>query len=104
KEAVCMRWMKIMHIDRYAFKLFSMVPASAQRLCLLARAIIKNPTLLILDEPTQGLDVSQQKFFTRLIDDICSMNNVTIIYVSHYEHHIPKAVNNRIRLNNGRVI
>jgi molybdate transport system ATP-binding protein len=54
KEAVSMRWMKLMHIYQYAFRLFSMVPASAQRLCLLARAIVKNPPLLILDEPTQG--------------------------------------------------
>jgi molybdate transport system ATP-binding protein len=96
--------MKLMHIQQYANKLFSMVPSGAQRLCLLARAIVKNPTLLILDEPTQGLDLSQQMFFTQLIDDICRYNNVTIIYVSHYEHHIPNAVNKKIRLMNGMVI
>ena len=104
KEAICLRWMKLMHIQQYAYKLFSMVPSGAQRLCLLARAIVKNPTLLILDEPTQGLDFSQQMFFTQLIDDICMLNNVTLIYVSHYEHHIPKAVNKIIRLMNGMVI
>jgi len=104
KEAVSMRWMKLMHIHQYAFRLFSMVPASAQRLCLLARAIVKNPPLLILDEPTQGLDLSQQQFFTQLIDDICDHTKVTVIYVSHYEHHIPKAVNKRIFLKNGKII
>jgi molybdate transport system ATP-binding protein len=104
KEAICIRWMKLMHIDRYAFNLFSRVPSGVQRLCLLARANIKNPTLLILDEPTQGLDLSQQQFFIHLIDEICSHTNVTVIYVSHYEEHIPKAVNKRIRLMNGKVI
>ena len=64
-----MRWMKLMNIEKFAHRLFSMVPSSAQRLCLLARAIVKNPTLLILDEPTQGLDMSQQQFFTQMIDD-----------------------------------
>ena len=104
KENVCMRWMKLMHIQQYANRLFSMVPQSVQRLCLLARAIVKNPALLILDEPTQGLDLSQQQFFTELINKICNQSNVTIVYVSHYEHHIPKAVTKRIRLENGKVI
>jgi molybdate transport system ATP-binding protein len=104
KEEICRRWMKLMNIEKFAHRLFSMVPSGAQRLCLLARAIVKNPTLLILDEPTQGLDLSQQQFFTQLIDDICSESDVTVVYVSHYEHHIPGAVNKRIQLNNGMVI
>jgi len=104
KEEICKRWMKMMNIERFAHRLFSMVPSGAQRLCLLARAIVKNPTLLILDEPTQGLDISQQQFFTQLVDEICSQSNVTVVYVSHYEHHIPKVVNKRIQLNNGMVI
>jgi molybdate transport system ATP-binding protein len=104
KEAVCLRWMKLLHLDQYAHKLFSMVPSSAQRLCLLARALVKNPALLILDEPTQGLDASQQQFFTRLIDDICAISNVTVIYVTHYEHHIPKAVSKYLRLDKGRMV
>jgi molybdate transport system ATP-binding protein len=104
KENTCLRWMRLMHIDQYSNKLFSTIPAGAQRLCLLARALVKNPTLLILDEPSQGLDTSQQQFFTHLIDDICSISNVTVIYVSHYEHHIPKAVTRRLQLDNGKVV
>lgn len=104
KEHICLEWMKLMQIQSYAHKLFSQVPASAQRLCLLARAIVKNPTLLILDEPTQGLDTSQQRFFTKLIDEICSISQVTLIYVSHYEEHIPAAVTSRMRLANGKQV
>jgi molybdate transport system ATP-binding protein len=104
KEEICLTWMKMMQTQQYANKMFSMVPASVQRLCLLARALVKNPPLLILDEPTQGLDTSQQQFFTHLIDEICRVSNVTVIYVSHYEHHIPKAVTKRIKLENGRKV
>ncbi|MBL7698177.1 MAG: ATP-binding cassette domain-containing protein [Chitinophagaceae bacterium] len=102
KEQICKSWMTLMNIQQYAHRLFSMVPTSAQRLCLLARALVKNPTLLILDEPTQGLEISQQRFFTNLIDEYCLFSSVTVIYVSHYEHHIPKAVDKHIRLVNGK--
>ncbi len=100
-EAICLQWMKLFHIETYGMRSFSMVPPDVQRLCLLARALVKNPSLLVLDEPTQGLDTSQQKFFVRLIDEICGLCEVTMIYVSHYREHIPSCVNRELKLENG---
>jgi len=96
-----LHWMEFMNLGKYANVLFNRVPSSVQRLCLLARALVKNPALLILDEPTQGLDHSQQLFFTQLIDKICHHSNVTLIYVSHYREHIPASVTSNISLKNG---
>jgi len=104
KEEICCKWMQLLRIDKYARQLFSRVPINVQRLCLLARALVKNPALLILDEPTQGLDPSEQQFFTRLIDDICRQSTVTIVYVTHYEQHIPAAVNKYLRLEKGKMV
>lgn len=104
KEDICLQWMKLLKLDKYAYKLFSHVPSSAQRLCLLARALVKSPALLILDEPTQALDASQTQFFTKLIDDICSISNVTLIYVTHYQHHIPKAVTKHLKIEQGKIV
>ena len=91
-EEICRQWMSLFHIEKEANKLFSQVSPDVQRLCLLARALIKNPALLVLDEPTQGLTESQQHFFTHIIEKIAELENSTIIYVSHYKEHIPRNI------------
>jgi molybdate transport system ATP-binding protein len=96
-----LRWMKALEIEKYARVLLKNIPASAQRLCLLARALIKNPDLLIFDEPCQGLDEHQQHHFKTLVDTICSMSNVTLIYVTHYQQEIPDSVTKVLRLDKG---
>ncbi|MGZ3832799.1 MAG: ATP-binding cassette domain-containing protein [Mucilaginibacter sp.] len=104
KTSIALRWMKALEIERYARVLLKNIPASAQRLCLLARALIKNPSLLIFDEPCQGLDAHQQLHFKMLVDTICELSNVTLIYVTHYQHEIPDGVDKVLRLDKGEVI
>ena len=104
KAETALRWMKALEIDKYARTLLKNIPASAQRLCLLARALIKNPDLLIFDEPCQGMDTHQQQHFKALVDAICVMSSVTLIYVTHYQHEIPDSVTKVLRLDKGTVV
>lgn len=104
KAETALRWMKALEIDKYARTLLKNIPASAQRLCLLARALIKNPDLLIFDEPCQDMDTHQQQHFKKLIDTICGMSRVTLIYVTHYQHEIPDSVDQVLKLEKGRVV
>lgn len=83
-------------------ELLSSLPLGKQRLVLLARTIIKNPELLILDEPCQGLDQQQTRYFNQLVDELCS-NGMTLIYVGHFESLLPNTLDNRILLENGEV-
>ena len=82
--------------------LLSSLPLGKQRLVLLARTIIKNPELLILDEPCQGLDQQQTQHFNQLIDELCS-NGMTLIYVGHFESQLPTCIEKRILLEKGEV-
>lgn len=82
--------------------LLSNLPLGKQRLVLLARTIIKNPELLILDEPCQGLDRQQTQHFNHLVDEL-SNNGMTVIYVGHFESALPSRLEKRILLENGKV-
>jgi len=82
--------------------LLNTLPLGKQRLALLARTIIKNPELLILDEPCQGLDKHQTEYFNQLIDALCT-NGITVICVGHYESQLPNSLNKRIVLEDGKV-
>ena len=104
RAALALKWMQALEIDRYARVLLKNVPASAQRLCLLARALIKNPALMIFDEPCQGMDDHQQRHFKNVVDTICSISNVTMIYVTHYQQEIPDSVDKVLRLDKGVVV
>jgi len=83
-------------------ELLTALPLGKQRLVLLARTIIKNPELLILDEPCQGLDQQQTKHFNQLVDELCS-NGMTLIYVGHFESQLPTCIEKRILLEKGEV-
>jgi len=102
KAAIALQWMRLLELEADARKPLKNLSASKQRLVLLARALVKNPPLLIFDEPCQGLDAHQQLHFKHVVDAICSMGNTTLIYVTHYQHEIPDSVDLIIRLDKGK--
>ncbi len=102
KTVLALRWMKLLQIEENARKPLKNVTASTQRLCLLARALVKNPPLLIFDEPCQGLDAQQQNHFKSLLELICQNSNTTLIYVTHYQQEIPNVVDQVLKLEAGR--
>ncbi|MDP4283223.1 MAG: ATP-binding cassette domain-containing protein [Bacteroidota bacterium] len=104
KVEIVKRWMKLLEIEQFSTKLIKNVSASIQRLCLLVRALVKNPPLLIFDEPCQGLDAHQQEHFKQIIDAICNCSNTTLIYVSHYQQELPESINHTLKLANGKAV
>ena len=93
-----------LHLTGLFEKSFINISKGQQRLVLLARALVKNPPLLILDEPCQGLDFAAVEHFKAVVDTICSSPERTLIYVSHYPHEIPSCVTQTLRLEEGRVV
>ncbi len=92
--------MQLLDLANEENTLLTQLPLGKQRLAFLARAVIKNPPLLILDEPCQGLDQQQTIFFNQLVDVLCS-NNRTLIYIGHFENRLPNCLQHRLSLDNG---
>ncbi len=76
-------WLKQIGLGHRLQSSFLTLPYGEQRLCLIARALIKMPRLLILDEPTQGLDQSYRYSLLEALEKIANDNLSTILYASH---------------------
>lgn len=96
-------WMDLLHIQAFRNKRLAQLSNGEQRLVLLARALVKNPPLLILDEPCQGLDADTAEGFITLVNDICTSLKKTLVYVSHYNEEVPACVTRTLQLQSGKI-
>ena len=74
-----------------------------QRLVLIARAVVKQVDLLILDEPCMGLNQTHRRQLIDLIDRIVKAMGCTLIYVSHRRDEWPACIDHRLVLSEGQV-
>jgi len=77
------RWLGAIDMAEHADTPFRRLSYGDQRLVLIARALIKQPPLLILDEPTQGLDSAARRALLDFLETVSRGDRTTILYVSH---------------------
>lgn len=85
----CLFWMRVFGIDHLKDRMFLTLSSGEQRLCLLARAFVKDPALLILDEPLHGLDTYRRNLVRDVIATFCQRPDKTLIMVTHYVEELP---------------
>lgn len=91
-------WMQIFGIATLADRSYLTLSSGEQRLVLLARAFVKDPALLILDEPFHGLDDEHKQWARSIIEAFCRREGKTLVMVSHYEEDFPPAIDHRLTL------
>jgi molybdate transport system ATP-binding protein len=96
--AVCEWWMNVFGIHGLRDRSFLHLSDGEQRLVLLARAFVKDPELLILDEPLHGLDARNRLRVKAIIESFCRRQHKTLIMVTHYEDELPDSITNRLYL------
>jgi molybdate transport system ATP-binding protein len=82
---------------------FARLSTGQQRIVLLIRALVKDPPLLILDEPFQVLDARTADRARAWIDERLAADR-TVLFVTHNESELPRTVRRRLRLNEGAVV
>lgn len=94
----CRFWLSIFGLEGKENTTFLKLSSGEQRLVLLARAFVKDPELLILDEPLHGLDNTNRMLVKNVIDTFMQRENKTLIMVTHYEEELPTCIDHKIRL------
>ena len=98
QKAVARRWMEEFGIGDLAERPFLRLSSGEQRLCLVARAFVKDPPLYILDEPLQGLDEPQRRRCKALLDKYCGAPGKTLLMVTHYPEEYPGCIDHSLSL------
>ena len=97
QHKLAQRWLDILGMDkRTADAPFHSLSWGQQRLALIVRALVKHPTLLILDEPLQGLDPLNRQLIRRFVDILISEGETQLLFVSHHAEDAPTCITHRL--------
>jgi len=98
QQEIAMEWLEMLHMDRRKNDSFRDLSYGEQRLVLLARAMVKQPDLLILDEPCQGLDDVNREMVLKLVDHLGRTGSTQILYVTHHPEDAIPCITNSMAL------
>lgn len=91
-------WLQLLDMEGRTNQPFTHLSFGDQRLVLIARAMVKHPTLLILDEPCLGLDNLNRQRVLALIEKICEGIETTVLYVNHKSQDSIKGINHHLAM------
>ena len=80
------------------------LPPGQQRLVEMARAMVSGPRLLLLDEPTAGLDAGETRGLTSFLKELRASGQVAVVLVEHHMETVMEVADRVVALHFGRVI
>ena len=91
------RWLATLGMAGSADRPFDQLSQGEQRRVLIARAVVKRPALLILDEPCGGLDPAGRTRVIELADEIGRATETDLIFVTHHPDEVPRCITHVLR-------
>ena len=98
QKSIADQWLALLGMSDRADQPFQKLSYGDQRLLLIARAMVKHPPLLILDEPCLGLDDINRQLVLALIEKICAGSETAVIYVNHHPQDKIAGIENYLAL------
>jgi molybdate transport system ATP-binding protein len=92
------QWLELLGMSDRADQPFNKMSYGDRRLLLIARAMVKHPPLLILDEPCLGLDDMNRQLVLALIEKICADSETAVLYVNHHAEDKIEGIDNFLAL------
>jgi zinc/manganese transport system ATP-binding protein len=96
--------MNLVGIETLAHRPMGKLSGGQQQKVMLARALVKNPKILLLDEPFSNLDADSREKIPSLISRLHEENEFTTIVVTHDVHHLMDQCMRVIVINNGKIM
>ncbi len=103
QKQTSLEWMNFLGIEYLKDKGYHQMSYGEARRVLLARALVNNPSLLILDEPCNGLDIPTKEMFLRTLEKLVS-TPTRLIYVSHHIEEIIPGISHVMYLKGGQIL
>jgi len=98
QAATAQAWVKRLGLSHLKEKRYDLLSFGERRMILLARAVVKNPEILVLDEPCQGLDPANRRRILNLVDVIGRQPHTQVLYVSHHPEEMPACISHHLDL------
>jgi molybdate transport system ATP-binding protein len=102
QRATAHKWLTEFGLREFATTPLFALSLGLQRMAILARALVKSPQLLILDEPCQNLDAAHRAQIVATVDNLIRRGELSAIYVTHRQDEIPPSIGRVLRLATGR--
>lgn len=96
--------LRMLRIEQYCNYPYNRLSKGERQNVLIARALMHDAELFILDEPCSGLDVNARDKMLRYIRTLAKNPNITVIYVTHYAEEISLYFEKTILMRNGRIV
>jgi molybdate transport system ATP-binding protein len=102
KEAVD-RWVEVLRLEDITREPFHHLSYGQRRMILLARAMVKSPLLLIVDEPCHGLDIPNRIRILEVLEKI-GKTRTHLLYVTNHREEILNCISHVLQLEKGKVV
>lgn len=103
QKVIVERWIELLGIGDIAKEVYHELSYGQKRMVLLARAMVKSPVLLIVDEPCHGLDIPNRRRILNIIETI-GKTPTHLLYVTNHKEEILDCMTHVLRLMKGKVL